>query len=133
MKPSSNEDRTPVRAAADEPAPMRVAAGRAAARLAIASALCSAALAPLAHADGVSQPAAPAALARLEQAFWICDHAAMQRGLDSGDAMACSVTAEELRNRRFGGDLDALLAWWQRGRAAAHRQLDAGVSRVGIR
>ena len=61
----------------------------------------------------------------LESAFWACDYAASRRPLDSGDALACSVATEELKRMRFGGDFDAMLAWWQRSKAAAHRALDA--------
>ncbi len=61
----------------------------------------------------------------LERAFWACDHAATRRGLDSGEAMACGVVSESLKNARFGGDLDAMLDWWRENRAAEYRELDA--------
>lgn len=94
---------------------------------AMLGAVCAGALAQL-RAD----PAQPAHVVRsasasttLESAFWACDHAATRRPLDSGDAVACSVATEELKRVRFGGDFDAMLAWWQRSKAAAHRALDA--------
>lgn len=61
----------------------------------------------------------------LERAFWACDHAATRHPLDSGDAMACSVVSENLKRTRFGGDFDAMLAWWRKNRVAEHRALDA--------
>ena len=81
------------------------------------------------HKGAVPQPAqgvrSASASTTLESAFWACDHAATSRGLDSGDALACSVATEELKRVRFGGDFGAMLAWWQRSKDAAHRALDA--------
>lgn len=75
-------------------------------------------------------PAAPVAMpanaeGQLERAFWACDRAATNAALDSGEAMTCSVVAEEFKKRRFGGDFGAMHAWWQRSRLAQRRALEA--------
>lgn len=96
----------------------------------VAAMLGSASLAAVAQQEGAAPQSAQvvrsaSASTTLESAFWACDHAATRRPLDSGDALACSVATEELKRVRFGGDFDAMLAWWQRSKAAAHRALDA--------
>lgn len=65
------------------------------------------------------------AASTLERTFWVCDHVATRRALDSGEALACSVATEELKRTRFGGDFEVMLAWWQRNKPIEHRALDA--------
>lgn len=62
---------------------------------------------------------------RLEMAFWVCDYASTDRSFQPVDAMACSVVTEDLKRRRFNGDFEAMHAWWQRTRVAAHRALES--------
>jgi hypothetical protein len=65
------------------------------------------------------------ALADLEKAFWICDHAATVQGIiDAGIAMPCGVATERLRLDKFSGDFPAMLDWWQQNKAREHRALD---------
>lgn len=102
----------------------------AAARLAVGTALGVACFGAFAQARAVeSQPAkarlAAAASSSLERDYWACDYAATKRPLDTGDAIACSVIAENLKRIRFGGDFEAMLGWWQRNKDAEHRALDA--------
>jgi hypothetical protein len=47
-----------------------------------------------------------------------CNSAASRQLLDAGSAFACSIGYEALLKRGFGGDFQAMLAWW-RNRAAA--------------
>jgi hypothetical protein len=63
--------------------------------------------------------------ADLERAFWICDHAATTRAIDTGSAIFCTGVTEDLKKRKFNGDFDALLAWWQQYKAAEHEALEA--------
>jgi hypothetical protein len=42
-----------------------------------------------------------------------CDRRARQTLLDFAAAAHCSMTAEELKQRGFGGDFGRLLGWWQ--------------------
>lgn len=68
--------------------------------------------------------AAAMTLPGLERAFWWCDHAATTRGVDSEDNVACTAVYDELKQRRFGGDFDQLLAWWRANKPAEHRKLE---------
>jgi hypothetical protein len=70
--------------------------------------------------------AAQRPLAELEEIFWECDYASAQVMLDAATAVACVAAIGELRRRKFEGDLDAMLAWWQRNKARHHARLDAG-------
>jgi hypothetical protein len=60
------------------------------------------------------------ARAELERAFWDCDHAATIRLLDIGEAGECSRATEALLQTAFERDFAAMLAWWQRNKAAEH-------------
>lgn len=53
----------------------------------------------------------------LETLFLRCSREAGERMLDLGDAAICSYGYEALLKRRFGGDFNAMLAWWR-----AHRE-----------
>lgn len=75
------------------------------------------------------QPLDHAALATLEREFWRCDHAATQALLDSGTAEACGTVTEALKNRRFGGDFTAMMAWWRANKDAEHRAASAASPR----
>jgi hypothetical protein len=68
--------------------------------------------------------AARRTLADLEVAYWACDHASERDLLDPGTAAACGAAAGELQRRKFNGDFDAMLAWWQRNKSREHRRLD---------
>jgi hypothetical protein len=68
----------------------------------------------------VTPHAATHARAELERAFWDCDHAATIRLLDVGEAGDCSRATEALLQTAFERDFAAMLAWWQRNKAAEH-------------
>ena len=85
------------------------------------------------HANGVV--AAPEAksttprtrtvsLAEIEQAFWICDHAATKGGIDGDTALICVAITDELQKRKFSGDFERMVAWWRQNKPAQHRTLD---------
>jgi hypothetical protein len=61
--------------------------------------------------------------ADLEKAFWICDHAATNHGVDGGAAIACGAITESLKVSKFNGDFDSMLAWWRENKVAQHRAL----------
>ena len=42
-----------------------------------------------------------------------CNAAASRQLLDAGSAFACSLGYEALLRRGFGGDFQAMLAWWR--------------------
>jgi len=54
---------------------------------------------------------------RLERAFWDCERASV-RGMSLDDGLICAEITEEFKHARFGGDFDALLAYWQERKAA---------------
>ena len=62
-------------------------------------------------------------LAEIERGFWVCDRAATVNRIDSSTAITCASLAEALKQRKFGGDLDAMLAWWQQHKEAEHLAL----------
>ena len=59
----------------------------------------------------------------LEQVFWRCDYVATTQGLEYAPAELCVAAYEELKQRKFGGDFDGLLAWWQEHKPVAHREM----------
>lgn len=58
--------------------------------------------------------------AQLEDRFWTCDVLATTQVLLAHDGAQCALWTDELKQRRFGGDLDQLLAWWQAHKPAEH-------------
>lgn len=49
----------------------------------------------------------------LQALFLRCSRDAGERLLGLGDAAVCSIGYEALLSREFGGDFNALLAWWR--------------------
>lgn len=49
----------------------------------------------------------------LERSFLRCARESSQRLMGFDDAALCSAGFEALKKRKFGGDFDALLAWWR--------------------
>ncbi len=62
-------------------------------------------------------------LTDLEAAFWACEYAATTRGAAS--IPTCAAVYDALKERKFGGDFDGLLKWWQLNRVSAYRRLAA--------
>jgi hypothetical protein len=54
----------------------------------------------------------------LKHMYLDCNRRAGQTLLGAGEAADCSMVAEELKQRGFGGDFGRLLAWWQAQRRA---------------
>ena len=77
-----------------------------------------------------AQPVTPmgrsVSVAQLEQAFWICDHAATKGMIDSGSAVICGGVTDALKNRKFRGDFDRMVTWWRQNKPAQHNALDTG-------
>lgn len=59
-------------------------------------------------------------LTDLEKSFWVCDYAATTGPMDSGTAITCGSVTEALKQHKFGGEFNALLAWWQQHKQAEH-------------
>lgn len=96
-----------------------------------AAAIAQETAAPVSNA--VRGVAAQRPLADLERAFWACDHAATLHVLDAETAGLCSSASEELKLRKFEGDLHALLSWWEQNKAREHRALDSAFGGAGGR
>jgi hypothetical protein len=62
-------------------------------------------------------------LADLENAFWTCEYAATTRG--NANIENCAAIYAALKTRKFDGDFDGLLQWWQQNREAVYRRLSA--------
>jgi hypothetical protein len=52
--------------------------------------------------------------ADLKALYLGCARESARQRLSPHDAARCSAAAELLKERSFGGDFDALLAWWRR-------------------
>jgi hypothetical protein len=55
---------------------------------------------------------------RLEELFLHCDAQASREMLDAGDGILCAMAWDTLLKTRFGGDVQAFLAWWRPRRLA---------------
>ncbi|MCX7891249.1 MAG: hypothetical protein N2544_02615 [Burkholderiales bacterium] len=79
------------------------------------------------------QPAQPRSAATgfadLERAFWVCDHAATTRGVDGDTGILCVAITEELKEAKFGGDFDRLVAWWRERKPVEHANLEEAAER----
>ena len=62
-------------------------------------------------------------MSALERSFWACDYTATHRGVDSGTAATCSSLSKALKQRKFRGDFNAMLAWWRQHKEAEHLAL----------
>lgn len=51
--------------------------------------------------------------ADLKTQYLLCSRVSSQRLLTMGEAVVCSMVGEVLKVRSFGGDFDALIAWWR--------------------
>lgn len=69
--------------------------------------------------------ASTVSLADLENTFWACDHAATVSGImDARTAIECGTATEHLKLKKFGGDFNAMLGWWQQNKSARYQALD---------
>jgi hypothetical protein len=64
-----------------------------------------------------------ARLTDLENAFWVCDYLATTRS--SSDVAACTAIYEAVKERKFAGDFDKLVAWWSQNKVAQHQSIAA--------
>jgi hypothetical protein len=79
--------------------------------------------------DSQYTPTSPASLSSvnvsdLEDTFWICDWSATVSRLGAAQIAACASAAEELKARKFGGDFDKLIQWWQTNKTTVHERLN---------
>ena len=66
----------------------------------------------------------------LKYMYLDCNRRAAQTLLGAGEAADCSMVAEELKQRGFGGDFGRLLAWWQAQRRAEAKPSAQGTGRT---
>lgn len=91
------------------------------ARAVVTALLLGPALALGAHVDETPSTPREQLLARFEQmpepvlatAFLRCDREARARVLSLDDGARCAMAWDALLRRAFGGDVDALIAWWR--------------------
>jgi hypothetical protein len=57
-------------------------------------------------------------VAQLEELFLRCDAQASREMLVAGDGILCAMAWDTLLKARFGGDVQAFLAWWRPWRLA---------------
>ncbi|MBE7420397.1 MAG: hypothetical protein HS128_22065 [Ideonella sp.] len=61
----------------------------------------------------------------LEALFWDCDARTTKEVLPMADGVVCVMAADELKQRRFGGEFAALHAWWQAHKVEEHARRGA--------
>jgi hypothetical protein len=66
---------------------------------------------------------ASASIADLEQAFWVCDYTAATRRASDVQIGICADAYDALKARKFAGDFEALLLWWQHNKADRYARL----------
>jgi hypothetical protein len=66
-----------------------------------------------------------APLAALEQAFWACDYIGTKEGVAEAPVQLCVEVTQDLQQRKFGGDFDAMVKWWQDNKVSEHAKLAA--------
>jgi hypothetical protein len=64
---------------------------------------------------------ARATSSEVEKAFWQCDYAVTTSGMGLGEGAWCAEISEEFKRRKFAGDFQAMLVWWQQNKAAEYR------------
>lgn len=95
-------------------------------RLALASLLTAAALA--AQAQPPASPLRALPVEQLKKTYLECERQTQARLIPFSDAADCSIVADELLARGFGGDFNRLLAWWRSSRESAGCRSDAGAA-----
>lgn len=74
--------------------------------------------------NAAGDPDARQRIVDLEKIFWQCERAAGAGMLDAATAAQCDAVTDELRKRKFGGDSERLLQWWQQNRIALRRSIE---------
>lgn len=92
----------------------------------IVAGLLATSLGALAQTDRSALASVP--VEELKGAYLRCDQLSSRSVLDRGSAIHCSMVAEELCQRGFGGSFGHMIAWWQGARLDA-----AGVAARGKR
>lgn len=90
-------------------------------------------LAAAALAGRAQPPASPLRalpVEQLKQTYLACERQTQARLIPFGDAAECSIVADELLARGFGGDFNRLLAWWRTQRVTGCRG-EAGAALAG--
>ena len=67
-------------------------------------------------------------IAALEKQFWVCDYIGSTRGIEGPHGVACGANYEELKQTKFGGDFEKLVAWWRLNKIAQHQALESAGS-----
>jgi hypothetical protein len=67
-------------------------------------------------------------IAELEKQFWTCDYLSTTRGVEGPHGVTCGANYEELKQTKFGGDFEKLLAWWWLNKIAQHQALESAGS-----
>ena len=83
---------------------------------AVAAALVASGLAQSASSAPVFQPSGGPlpSIETLKSEYLHCERISSQRRLSAHGMVFCNAVSDRLLKREFGGDLDLLLAWWQR-------------------
>lgn len=95
------------------------------------------ALAPLlaaalvAHAQPPPSPLRALPVEQLKKTYLDCERHTQARLIPFGDAAECSIVADELLARGFGGDFNRLLAWWRTQRETAGCRSEAAGALAG--
>ena len=64
----------------------------------------------------------------LEHSFWVCDYAGTNGVVDPNQAAVCIAVTAELKQVKFDGDFDHLVAWWRAHKLARHQEFDLALA-----
>lgn len=95
-------------------------------RIALAALLAAAAL--VGQAQPPASPLRALPVEQLKKTYLDCERQTQARLIPFGDAAECSIVADELLARGFGGDFNRLLAWWRTQRESAGCRSEAGAA-----
>lgn len=75
---------------------------------------------------------APLSLEQLQEVYLECDVLATHSFLDGATAAECSLVAQELLKRGFGGDFNQLLEWWRTARREKPEPVEPETDAAGM-
>ena len=87
-----------------------------------------------AHVRADVRDAVAAASARqLEHVYLRCAEVSSKQVMDGSTASHCSLVADALRDRVFGGDFERMLRWWHATRDAGGSDPEGGAAIAPVR
>jgi len=90
------------------------------------------ALAALSITTGPSEAASQLTIEQIKAVYLECENQALMAELPAPDAIGCSMTYEELKQRAFNGDFRQLHEWWMAQKAGSSVEEDGRVGDAAL-